>query len=125
MGRITATIAISAACIVGCDRSPTAATSQTPATEATHTAAPIEKQMHFDHREFVLDLDSSWSALAGNDPEQHQFESKELASTLTISVMSTAIPQAKMNQTAEKLLEFRRKAETETDPTRIVTFGDQ
>jgi hypothetical protein len=81
--------------------------------------------MHFDHREFVLDLDSSWISLGGNDPEQHLFESKALASTLTISVMSAAIPEAKMKQAAQKLLDLRRMAETETRPTGVVAFGDQ
>jgi hypothetical protein len=83
------------------------------------------KRMHFDHHEFVLDLDPSWIRLEGNDPEQFQFESKPLHSTLTISVMMASIPPTKKQQAGEKLLEFRRKEEVAADPTRAVTFGDQ
>ena len=81
--------------------------------------------MHFDHHEFVLDLDPSWTRLDGNDPEQFQFQSKPQYSTLTISVMMAAIPQAKMSPAGQKLLEFRRQGEIAADASRAVTFGDQ
>ncbi len=81
--------------------------------------------MHFEHHEFVLDLDSSWTQLASNDPEQFPFESKPLASNLTISVMSARIPPAKMKEAAERVLALRLEAEMTVDPSRNVTIGDQ
>ena len=39
--------------------------------------------------------------------------------------MSAGIPQAKMQQAGEKLLEFRRRGEVAAESSRVVTFGDQ
>jgi hypothetical protein len=118
-------IALFAMGFVGCDRSPVTVPATNPTAEKSSIPSPANKRMHFEHQEFVLDLDSSWARVAGNDPEQFQFESKSLASMLTISVVSAGIPQAKLRQTAEKLLELRRKGEAEADRTRVVTLGDQ
>ncbi len=81
--------------------------------------------MHFEHQEFVLDLKPTWTTVSGPDPEQFQFESKRLASTLTISILPAGVPSDRLQEVAEKFLEIRRQAEVDTDASRTITFGDR
>src|SRR6516162_1355396 len=66
-------IALFAMGFVGCDRSPVTVPATNPTAEKSSIPSPANKRMHFEHQEFVLDLDSSWARVAGNDPEQFQF----------------------------------------------------
>jgi hypothetical protein len=108
----------------GCDRTEPKVSPFNPIPAETPSLA-AEKRMHFEHQEFLLDLDPTWKQLVGSDPEQFQFESKALDSVLTISVILAEIPEAKMEQAAEKLLEFRKQGEREADPNGTITYGDQ
>lgn len=110
--------------LAGCDRKPAPVASKATAATNDTSSEPTDKPMHFDHHEFVLDLAPSWTTLSGTDPKQFQFESKPLASTLTISVVPAGIPRARMQEVAEKFSEIRREAEG-VDTSRVVTFGDQ
>lgn len=106
--------------LAGCG--PTASPEAPP--KASSIVSNLKNRMHFEHQEFVLDLDPSWRRVPGDDPEQFAFESQELDSKLTISVMAAAIPIEKRKQAADKVLELRKQAEQEVDSSRQVTFGD-
>jgi hypothetical protein len=92
--------------------------------KASPTVSNPETRMHFEHQEFVLDLDPSWRRVPGDDPEQFAFESQVLDSKLTISVMAAAIPLEKRRRAADRVLELRKQAEQEVDSNRRVTYGD-
>jgi hypothetical protein len=77
------------------------------------------------HDEFVFTIAGDWKQLASQDPDQFNFESKTLKSTIVISITNgISVPQDRLVDVAKKFLELRVDAEREARAGVTLEFGD-
>src|SRR5260221_7558324 len=103
--RIMMAVAMSAVALVGCGDAKGKGRAETaPAVPCSSSTSQGGKcAVAFDNPEFQLHLGGDWTQVATSDPEQFNFESKTLKTSVVISVLHASIPREKLLAAANAL----------------------
>ena len=82
--------------------------------------------MTLQHEEFLLQLPGDWQQVESDDPERWNAESRELGSSVVLSIIPRMnLPLSRLRAAAEKLAEARRNSEQAARPGQKIVYGDQ
>jgi len=90
------------------------------------TTMTVAAQVSVQRSEFTFSLPADWAQVKGSDPEQWDFESKTLKSSVVLSILPNLnIPKARLAEAAKKFAEIRKDAEQKARPGQKIIYGDE